>query len=122
VALPRVTAMSPRLRFHSPTGPLRPGRYGILEPDPDAPEVPAEEVDVFLVPGLAFDEAGGRLGFGGGYYDELGATVRGLLVGIGFDFQLVERCPTGDGDVAIDCVVTDARVVRCRAPGSESHQ
>lgn len=119
VALPRVTGNSPRLRFHQPVGPLRPGRHGILEPDPGAPEVRPEEVDVFLLPGLAFDGDGHRLGFGGGYYDELGPLVRGLLVGVAFDFQLVERCPAGEGDVPVDCVVTDARVVRCRAPRAE---
>src|SRR5581483_9171099 len=98
---------------------LRAGRFGILEPDPGAPEVRPEEVDVFLLPGLAFDGDGHRLGFGGGYYDELGPLVRGLLVGVAFDFQLVERCPAGEGDVPVDCVVTDARVVRCRAPRAE---
>ena len=60
---------------------------------------------------------GRRLGYGGGYYDELAQRLRahgrGFLVGLGYDFQLVERCPTGDGDVALDCIVTDARVVRC---------
>jgi 5-formyltetrahydrofolate cyclo-ligase len=118
VALPRVTGGSPRLRFHRAVGPLRAGRYGILEPDPQAPEVRPEEVEVFLLPGLAFDGDGHRLGFGGGYYDELGPLVRGLLVGVAFDFQLVERCPAGEGDVPVDCLVTDARVVRCRAEGS----
>jgi 5-formyltetrahydrofolate cyclo-ligase len=80
---------------------------------------------VILLPGLAFDQEGHRLGYGGGYYDEVGALVRregkALLVGLGFDFQLVDRCPAADGDVDIDRVVTDARVVRCRARGSESN-
>jgi 5-formyltetrahydrofolate cyclo-ligase len=123
VALPRVTALRPRMRFHEGGGPLAPGRFDILEPAATAPEVSPGEVDVFLVPGLAFDPSGQRVGFGGGYYDELGALVRrgpAFLIGLGFDFQLVERCPTGDADVAIDCVVTDARVIRCRASGAVS--
>jgi 5-formyltetrahydrofolate cyclo-ligase len=126
VAYPRVTKEQPRLRFHrvgSATD-MRPGAYGILEPPEGCPEVAPEELDVILLPGLAFDRDGHRLGYGGGYYDELGGLVRrqgrALLVGVGFDFQLVDRCPAADHDVDIDRVVTDARVVQCRARGSQS--
>jgi 5-formyltetrahydrofolate cyclo-ligase len=122
LALPRVFADPPRLRFFAvtPDTQLQPGTYGILEPPDAAPEVPAEELDLLLVPGLAFDPSGRRLGYGGGYYDETarrlrGAALnpgRGFLVGVGFDFQLIPSCPAGEADVAIDCVVTDARVVR----------
>jgi 5-formyltetrahydrofolate cyclo-ligase len=119
VVYPRVTAGQPRLRFHWVAGPgdLRPGAYGILEPQEACPEVPAGDLDVILLPGLAFDAAGHRLGYGGGYYDEVGGLVRregrALLVGVGYDFQVVDRCPAGEGDVTIDRVVTEARVVRC---------
>jgi 5-formyltetrahydrofolate cyclo-ligase len=119
ILYPRVVAgLSPRLRFHVVLHPgqLAPGAFGILEPPVDAPEVPAEEIDVVLVPGLAFDGQGRRLGYGGGYYDEVAARLReaarGFLLGVGFDFQLLETCPADERDVAIDCVVTDARVVR----------
>ena len=122
LALPRVFPDPPRLRFFAvtPETPLSPGTYGILEPPVGAPEVSAEELDVLLVPGLAFDLSLRRLGYGGGYYDETarrlrGAALnpgRGFLVGVGFDFQLIPNCPAGEADVAIDCVVTDARVVR----------
>jgi 5-formyltetrahydrofolate cyclo-ligase len=126
VSLPRVSALRPRLRFHRTGGPgdLRPGPFGLSEPSADCPEVAAGEIDLFLVPGLAFDAQGRRLGNGGGYYDELAEVVRrggrGLLVAVGFDFQLVETCPAGEGDAIVDCVVTDSRVVRCRAPGGGS--
>ena len=124
VTLPRVVASRPRLRFHraAPGDPLLSGRYGLLEPQPDAPEVPVERIDVVIVPGLAFDAAGRRLGYGGGYYDEAGARLRsagrGLLVGFGYDFQVVDLCPWGEGDVVLDLVVTDARVLR---PAAEGH-
>jgi 5-formyltetrahydrofolate cyclo-ligase len=126
VVFPRVSGGEPRLRFHRVAGPedLRPGAYGLLEPQEGCAEVAPADLDVILFPGLAFDEAGRRLGYGGGYYDEVGGLVRreghALLVGVGFDFQLVDRCPAGDGDVAIDRVVTDARLVRCRHAGDES--
>jgi 5-formyltetrahydrofolate cyclo-ligase len=128
VVYPRVTDGQPRLRFHwvGSTTDLRPGAYGILEPPEGAPEVAPQDLDVILLPGLAFDPEGNRLGYGGGYYDEGGGLVRrqgrALLVGVGFDFQLIDRCPAADGDVNIDRVVTDARVVHCpaRGIGSES--
>jgi 5-formyltetrahydrofolate cyclo-ligase len=126
VVFPRVTTGQPRLRFHcvGSATELRPGAYGILEPPETSPEVAAQDLDVILLPGRAFDPEGRRLGYGGGYYDEVGGLVRrqgrALLVGVGFDFQLVDRCPAADGDVDIDRVVTDARVVQCRARGIES--
>jgi 5-formyltetrahydrofolate cyclo-ligase len=121
VVLPRVSAQSPRLRFHDadPTQPeaLAAGPYGLLEPEAHAPEVGAEDVDVMILPGLAFDRRGRRLGYGGGYYDEaagrLRAAGRGFLVGVAFDFQMVDECPAGPADVRVDCVVTDRQVVRC---------
>jgi len=126
VVLPRVSAelLPPRLRFHRVDGPseLVFGIFGLLEPGPGCPEVAPHDIDVFMVPGLAFDARGGRVGYGGGYYDELTAYVRahpdgpsGFFVGFGYDFQVAESCPTGEWDVPIDCVVTDARVIRCGA-------
>lgn len=122
VVLPRVTATAPRLRFHSVErgAALRPGGFGLREPDAGWPEVAAGDVDVFVVPGLAFDAGGGRLGYGRGYYDEIARTVRRsgrpgrpLLVGFGYDFQVVDRVPVGPDDAPVDCVVTDARTMRC---------
>jgi 5-formyltetrahydrofolate cyclo-ligase len=125
VVYPRVGLDRPRLRFHAVVADttLSPGAFGILEPTADAAELPPEQIDVLLVPGLAFDATGRRLGYGGGYYDEIAgrlrAARRGFLVGVGYDFQLIEQCPAGEGDVILDCIVTDARVVRCerKQPG-----
>lgn len=124
VVLPRVVSERPRLRFHraEPGAPLRPGPFGLLEPAPDSPEVSLEGIDVVIVPGLAFDAGGRRVGYGGGYYDEAGRRLRAagrgaILVGLAFDFQIVDRCPSGEGDVALDMVVTDARVLRARTRG-----
>jgi 5-formyltetrahydrofolate cyclo-ligase len=107
----------PRLRFHlAAPDQLRPGAFGIEEPPDTLPEVRASDVEVMIVPGLAFDERGRRLGFGGGNYDELLGTAAGrprFVVGFGYDFQVVEACPADGGDAAVDCVVTDARVIRC---------
>ena len=128
VVLPRVSTglIPPRLRFHrvEKKSDLVFGIFGLLEPgsdSPDCPEVAPQDIDVFMVPGLAFDKRGARIGYGGGYYDELAAYVRAhpdatsaLFVGFAYDFQLLETCPTGEWDVPLDCIVTDERVVRCR--------
>jgi 5-formyltetrahydrofolate cyclo-ligase len=127
VAFPRVSAADevpapgvgrPRLHFHvAGPGELQRGRFGILEPAATAPEVVADDIAVMLVPGLAFDARGRRLGFGGGYYDEwlIAAATRrpGAVVGLGYDFQVVDACPAGERDARVDCVVTEARVIRC---------
>jgi 5-formyltetrahydrofolate cyclo-ligase len=100
---------------------LVPDAHGIPAPRPDAPLVPPRSIDLFLVPGLAFDRKGARLGQGGGYYDDLGRWLeahgsggRGgaRLVGLGYDFQLVDACPAGERDVVLDALVTDQRVLR----------
>jgi 5-formyltetrahydrofolate cyclo-ligase len=125
VVLPRVSTglIPPRLRFHraDQRADLVFGIFGLLEPRSDAPEVPSHEIDLFMVPGLAFDLRGARVGYGGGYYDELAAYVRAhpdaanaRFVGFGFDFQLLDACPTGEWDVPLDLVVSDARIVRCQ--------
>lgn len=126
VVLPRVSTglIPPRLRFHRVERPsdLVFGIFGLLEPSPDCPEVPPHAIDVFMVPGLAFDRRGARVGYGGGYYDELAAYVRAhpdataaRFVGFAFGFQLVDACPAGEWDVPLDCIVTDDRVVYCGA-------
>ena len=125
VVFPRVSTglLPPRLRFHraAQRADLVFGIFGLLEPRSDAPEVAAHEISLFMVPGLAFDRRGTRVGYGGGYYDELMAYVRAhpdatdaCFVGFCFDFQLLDACPTGEWDVPLDAVVTDRRIIRCQ--------
>jgi 5-formyltetrahydrofolate cyclo-ligase len=86
---------------------LVPGRYGVAEPPSRAtPVIPSGLV---IVPGVAFDRAGHRLGRGGGYYDRafvVGKTA-GRLVGVGYAFQVVDEVPHGPHDRRMDAVVTD---------------
>jgi 5-formyltetrahydrofolate cyclo-ligase len=118
VLLPRVNTGVPRLKFHEVAAGavLLAGPFNLREPDPSWPEVPIEEADVVIVPGLAFDAEGRRVGYGGGYYDRVCERVReagrGFLVGIAYEIQLVPRCPAGEHDVPVHAVVTDSRVVR----------
>ena len=88
-----------------------PGRFGILEPREAVCRPPeAFAPDLILVPGLAFDPQGRRLGFGGGYYDRLLALpgmARAFSVGLAFDFQLVAALPADPWDRPVNAVVTD---------------
>ncbi len=82
------------------------GNYGIYEPDPTrSQQVPEPEVDFIVVPGLAFDRFGGRLGRGAGYYDRLLSRTNAFKAGFAFFEQLVESVPMEPFDVRMDCVV-----------------
>ena len=99
---------------------LRPGPYGIPEPAPDLCPwafLPGEAAgrfwpDLFLLPGVAFDLRGGRLGQGGGYYDRFlaGADLaRSFLVGLAFSFQLKPRVPVDLWDIRVQALCTEKR-------------
>ncbi len=98
---------------------LSQGAFGISEPRAELRNIPTlqvapKEIDLALVPGVAFDPSGGRLGHGHGYYDRLLAalTSETTKIGIAFDCQIVEQVPTDDHDIAMDVVVTESRVMR----------
>jgi len=78
--------------------------------------IPVEEVDLFLVPGLAFDRLGNRLGMGGGYFDRLLKLVapEATLIGLGFEFQLFKSLPAEAHDVPVHKVVTSVAARSCR--------
>ncbi len=91
---------------------LVPGRFGIREPDPRLPVRPLSRSALVLVPGVAFDRRGGRLGRGAGYYDRVLMPVRAgaegpLCLGIAFALQVVESIPMTPLDVRLDGLVTE---------------
>jgi 5-formyltetrahydrofolate cyclo-ligase len=95
---------------------LVPGQLGIPEPAQPDWEEPAD-FDLVIVPGLAFDCCGSRLGHGGGHYDRLLALAplkNAFKIGLAFAFQMRECVPTSAHDVAMDIMVTDDAVIRCR--------
>jgi len=105
---PRIEEKKLYLYEWSPGAAWFSGSYGLQEPDPYKwSEVSIEEVDLAVVPGLAFDQAGGRLGRGGGFYDRLlsDPAWRGFKVGTAWSWQMVSSVPREPHDVLMDVVV-----------------
>jgi 5-formyltetrahydrofolate cyclo-ligase len=92
---------------------LHPGRYGVPQPPAGRAAVGLQAADLVVLPGVAFDARGNRLGRGGGHYDRTfaAAAVRPVLCGVALELQLVDEVPHGAGDQPVDLVVTE-RVVR----------
>ena len=85
------------------------GKFQIREPAASCSELPLDGFDLVLVPGLAFDLRGRRLGRGRGYYDRLLAEVRGAKFGVAFDEQIVAEVPNTSHDVCVDFILTPTR-------------
>lgn len=116
VALPRVDGNARMLELHAVrdiAADTEPGHRGIPEPRSVTPRIAVEAVDWVLVPGLAFDQEGRRLGYGGGFYDRLLSLVRPGTPRIAgaFDVQLVEHVPAAPHDLPVDAIETEFRSV-----------
>lgn len=121
VAVPRVAG--PRaldLHWVDDLGECELGSFGIREPTDEHENALLEEIDIVLVPGVAFDRAGHRIGFGGGFYDTLLAALPTNVptIGLAFDQQIVEAIPAEEHDRHVDAVVTPSAVYPI-SPGSE---
>ena len=119
VAVPKTMGgkgkMVPSLLLNYPED-LKPGLWGIREPTPETLRpFPPEQIDLVVIPGVAFDRRGGRLGYGGGYYDRFFLLLRpaALLVAVAFELQLVDRVPIDPWDRRVDLLLTENRSVYC---------
>jgi 5-formyltetrahydrofolate cyclo-ligase len=116
LCLPRV--LGPRLmaayQVADLAADLVPGKWNIPEPREGLPEVPPEELDLVFVPGSAFDELGGRCGYGGGFYDNYLPLTRPRTpwVALAFEAQLVPRIDCEAHDLPVTAIVTERRVIR----------
>lgn len=97
---------------------LVPGPFGLAEPKESAPRAYHAIIDAVIIPGVAYDERGNRLGYGGGYYDRLIPMLRPDCVRIGacFDEQVLAEIPAEEHDATVDVVVTQTRVLRPDTP------
>ena len=91
---------------------LKLGQFGIREPIESCPQIPLNRLDLILVPGVAFDLHGRRLGRGKGFYDRLLAAVRGTTCGVAFDEQIVNEVPVEPHDVHLNCILTPSRWIQ----------
>ena len=90
------------------------GKFGILEPI-EIMKIAYKNIDLVLVPGIAFDSGGHRIGYGFGYYDKfLKKVPKAVKVGLAFDFQIVDRIPAEEHDVPVDFIITEKRVIECK--------
>jgi 5-formyltetrahydrofolate cyclo-ligase len=90
------------------------GRYGVLEPAAGCSHMPLNQLDFILVPGVAFDFIGRRLGRGKGFYDRLLSEVRGHKCGVCYDLQVVGQLPEEPHDIRLDSILTPTRWHLCQ--------
>ena len=93
---------------------LIPGPRGVLEPDASKCKVvPMDRIDIAIMPGLAFDEKGGRIGMGTGYYDRLvpRLDITTRKVALTFEEQIIPQVPMESHDKHVDIIITDKRII-----------
>ncbi|CAN5144857.1 5-formyltetrahydrofolate cyclo-ligase [soil metagenome] len=94
---------------------LGPGIGGLWEPDPDrAPPGAIDEIDLVVVPGIAFDRQGWRIGFGAGFYDRFLGGLQSESAALAFSLQLMTEVPHSEQDIPVDWIVTEAETIDCR--------
>jgi 5-formyltetrahydrofolate cyclo-ligase len=119
VAVPKVEGEN-RLMLSELLHPVRelsPGWKGIKEPKPDCLRlVGIEEMNLLVVPGIAYDEQGNRIGQGVGFYDRflVQAVGRIPIVALAFELQIVPEVPVEPNDVRMDFIVTEKRIIKCK--------
>ena len=88
------------------------GKFGVREPALSCPSIELNQFDLVLVPGMAFDPQGYRLGRGRGFYDRILAVASGIKYGIGYDFQIQPNVPAEQHDMKVDFLFTPSRGLR----------
>jgi 5-formyltetrahydrofolate cyclo-ligase len=91
---------------------IAPGKFGVREPKSTCEEIRLNKFDLVLVPGVAFDLRGNRLGRGQGYYDRLLSETSGVKCGVAYDIQVLENIPAEAHDAKVNFVVTPNRCVK----------
>lgn len=118
IALPRVREGKISFSIVQDEKELVPGAFGITEPPPQAPRVPIQDMDVLCVPGLAFDLCGARIGYGKGFYDQFLRAAderrRPVLIGVGYDFQVMDVIPQEEHDRRMDYIAAPSGATKAR--------
>lgn len=114
VAYPRIIDGVRRLAFHEAAiDQLGVGPFGLRQPPTEAPELDLTTIAAFVIPGVAFDREGGRVGWGRGYYDAtLAAAPSSLRIGVAFECQLLDQVPRDPHDALLHHIVTETHTYR----------
>lgn len=94
------------------------GKYNLSEPQKSLKKARLEDIDLILVPGIAFDSKGHRIGYGKGYYDRLLQKTNSLKIGIAYDFQSLNKIPSEKHDVTMDYIITEKKHIKMPAKTS----
>jgi 5-formyltetrahydrofolate cyclo-ligase len=111
VAVPKVLSRAEGMRAFriESMEDLQEGYFGVLEPREGCPEIPVGDIELILMPGAAFDREGGRIGYGGGFYDryisEAGKDLR--KVALAYRMQVLDRVPMEENDIRVDAIITN---------------
>lgn len=89
--------------------------FGMLEPDPGCQSVPAQDIELVLVPGLAFDREGWRLGYGGGFYDRFLSETQGFSTGVTYQIMVQPHIPHLSHDIPMQFLVTERGIQKVGA-------
>ena len=110
VVLPRVERSGLQLHIVTSVRDLVRGAHGVLEPKKSCKRLAPKSVDLFIIPGVAFDKQGYRLGWGKGYYDRLLKGLTAFKIGLSFDIQVVAEAPHTSYDVPMTSVISERNV------------
>jgi 5-formyltetrahydrofolate cyclo-ligase len=114
--LPKTDQTKTLMEFHSVSNfkKLIPGPFDILEP-PDGKTIAPKQIDLILVPGLAFDNRGSRLGYGHGYYDRYLKLIdpKCFILGVAYSFQIIDKTPKTNHDIPVHAVLTEKYILLC---------
>lgn len=88
---------------------LKNGKYDILEPKDSCNKIYTNDIELILMPGVAFDKNGGRIGYGGGFYDRFLNKIDSRIpkIALAYDFQVFENIPCEEHDIKVDGIITD---------------
>lgn len=113
IVLPRVKKHGLEFYRISKRGDLQPGTFDILEPRKGLSKISANKIDLFLIPGVAFDISGNRIGYGKGYFDSVLKKRKksSCVCGVSYFFQILERLPDKSGDYKMDKLVFENGII-----------
>lgn len=92
---------------------LEEGAFGLQEPKENLNKVEPEEIDLAIIPGVAFDKKGNRIGYGLGFYDKLLSSINAKKIGLSYEIQIVENIEAEEHDIKADMILTEKRGIDC---------